>query len=60
MTKEDLKQILFSLAEGFGLSGGTAMIWPEVIHGVAVVITGIISTIAIFFTNRWLHKKYSK
>jgi hypothetical protein len=45
-------------ALGFTTSFSLAAIWPEVIHGVAVVVTGIISTTIIFFLNRWLKKTF--
>lgn len=43
---------------GFSLSIGGAAIAPEVIHGFAVIITGLISTVCIFFVNRWLKNKF--
>jgi hypothetical protein len=37
---------------GFSLSGFLASIWTESIHGIAVIITGVLSTIAIDFTRK--------
>ncbi len=46
------------LAIGSLLSAGSASVWPETIHGAAVVATAIFSAIAVFFTNRYLRKRF--
>ncbi len=43
---------------GFSLSIAGAAIMPEVIHGFAVIFTGLVSTVCIFFVNRWLKKTF--
>lgn len=46
------------IAIGIPLSIWSARVWPETIHGTAVVITAIAAAIAVFFTNRLLRKKF--
>lgn len=62
MTREDLtnflEEISKALAGGFGLSGLGAVLLPEVIHAIFVVITGFVGAIVIYFTNRFLKKMY--
>lgn len=57
-----MKDKFYDITEGgvFGtiLSTGMASIWPEAIHGAAVVGTAIAGTIAVFFTKRILRKKF--
>lgn len=57
-----MKNIFYDLTEGATLgtllSTGMASIWPEAIHSAAVVATAIAGAIAVFFTNRFLRKKF--
>lgn len=57
-----MKNIIYDLTEGsiLGalLSTGLASLWPEAIHGFAVVATAIAGAVAVFFTNRFLRKKF--
>lgn len=46
------------VALGSILSVGAANLWPETIHGFAVVATAIISAVSVFFTNRYLRKRF--
>ncbi len=61
MTHE-VKIALIDAGEGISigtiLSTGMAGIWPETIHGLAVVATALVSATAIFFYNRFLRKKF--
>lgn len=59
--KEKFKVIIEFFQEllaGFGLSGLGAMLLPELIHLVFVIISGIIGTIVIHLTRRWVNKKF--
>ncbi len=56
------EHITGDVLEGVGigtlLSAGMASLWPETIHGLAVVVTAILGAVAVFFTNRLLRKKF--
>ncbi len=54
----DIWEWLKDAIAGFSLSIVGATIMPEVIHGFAVILTGLISTTCIFFFNRWLKKTF--
>lgn len=58
----ELKIILLDLGEataiGGGASWGYSQIWPETLHGFAVVLTAVAGAAAVFFTNRFLRKKF--
>jgi len=56
--KENLIDIGKSAVAGGGLSGGMASFWPEALHGFAVFFTGVITSIAVFFVNRYLKRKF--
>ncbi len=59
--KEKFKVIynfLLELFAGFGLSGIGAALIPELIHLVFVIITGIVGTIVVHLTRRWVNKKF--
>lgn len=62
MTKEDIykaiDEILVSISAGFTLSGVGALIVPEVIHAIFVIITGCIGAVVIYFTNRFLKQRF--
>lgn len=53
-------EVVKDISLGFSSSWGFAAIWPEVVHGASVLLFGALSTVLIFFINRWLHKKYPK
>lgn len=61
MTHE-IKTIILDAGEGAVLGGGTSYglstIWPETIHGLAVLFTGLGTATAVFFLNRWLRKRF--
>ena len=44
---------------GFGTSVTFSLIWTELVHVLAVIIGGVLSTIAIHYVNKLL-KKYDK
>ncbi len=43
---------------GGGFSYGMASVWPEVVHGFAVFMTGVITAVAVFFVQRTLRKYF--
>lgn len=62
MTNLNIPTVIIDITEGslIGtiLSVWSASVWPESIHGLAVVITSVAAAVSVFFTNRLLRKKF--
>jgi uncharacterized membrane protein YdjX (TVP38/TMEM64 family) len=58
MTHDTIQEAGVSLVTGMLLSLGGAALWPEVIHGLAVLCTGVATAICVFFVTRWLKKTF--
>jgi len=43
---------------GFSMSALVSGIMPEAIHAISTIATGLTLTICVFFTNRWLKKRF--
>ncbi len=53
--KENYKELSVESLFSFAAS---SMIFPELIHLFFVVLTGLVSTVAMFLLNRWLKKTF--
>lgn len=53
-----LVDLFNSAAFGVGGSVSYASVWPEILHGAAVIITGLVCTTILFFYKRILRKYF--
>ncbi len=56
--KENIANAGRSAITGGGISFGSASLWPETVHGFAVLITGVLTAVVVFFVNKWLKRKF--
>lgn len=58
MANHTVNDIVEGVGIGSILSITGAALMPEVVHGVAVVLTGLLTACGVFFLNRFLRKKF--
>lgn len=58
MTHDQISDGIEGAAIGTILSTTFAGVWPEAVHGAAVVVTAAVSAVAVYFVQRWLRKKF--
>ncbi len=56
--KTEAGNLLVDAIFGFSMSAIVSGIMPEAIHAVTTIVTGLTLTICVFFTNRFLKKRF--